>query len=125
MGRAAGNWYMFDDSWLFCKVTALRPIQFLIINHGEHDYINGLAVAEFRAVELTTAAPVQMPRLIARMDASIFFMKPVFQAGIMATKLAELLGCGVPILGNAGVGDMARCWKETVEWLSGLTQQVC
>ena len=61
------------------------------------------------AVELTAATPAQMLRLIARMDASIFFIKPVFsKQASAATKLAELLGCGVPCLGNAGVGDMAE-----------------
>ncbi len=110
----AGNWYMFDETaGCFAKLLRMRPdTKFLIINHGEHDYINErLAVAGVPsgAVELTTAAPAQMPRLIARMDASIFFIKPVFsKQASAATKLAELLGCGVPILGNAGVGDMAE-----------------
>jgi glycosyltransferase involved in cell wall biosynthesis len=50
-----------------------------------------------------------MPSLIARMDASVFFIKPVFsKQASAATKLAELLGCGVPCLSNAGVGDMAE-----------------
>jgi glycosyltransferase involved in cell wall biosynthesis len=45
---------------------------------------------------------------MARMDAGIFFIKPTFSAYASApTKLAEFLGCGVPCLGNAGVGDMA------------------
>ena len=50
-----------------------------------------------------------MPSLIARMDASVFFIKPVYsKQASAATKLAELLGCGVPCLSNAGVGDMAE-----------------
>ena len=43
------------------------------------------------------------------MDAGIFFIRQVFSKQASApTKLAELLGCGVPCLGNAGVGDMAE-----------------
>jgi hypothetical protein len=48
-----------------------------------------------------------VPRQINRMDAGIFFIKPVFSKQASApTKLAEFLGCGVPCLANAGVGDM-------------------
>ena len=45
---------------------------------------------------------------MARMHAGVFFIKPVFSKQASApTKLAEFLGCGIPCLGNAGVGDMA------------------
>lgn len=110
----AGNWYMFDETAAcFAELLRMRPdTKFLIINQGEHGYINerlAAAGVPSGAVELTAAAPAQMPRLIARMDASIFFIKPVFsKQASAATKLAELLGCGVPCLGNAGVGDMAE-----------------
>ncbi len=43
-----------------------------------------------------------------QMDAGIFFIKPVYSKMASApTKLGEFLGCGVPCLGNSGVGDMA------------------
>lgn len=42
-----------------------------------------------------------------RMDAAAFFIKPVFSKKSSApTRLGEFLGCGVPCLVNAGVGDM-------------------
>ena len=45
---------------------------------------------------------------MARMHAAVFFIKPVFSKQASApTKLGEFLGCGIPCLGNAGVGDMA------------------
>ncbi len=106
--------YMFDEvAACFAVLLRLRPdTLFLIVNRGEHAYIRerlaaaGVADA---AVELISATPADMPRQIARMDASIYFTKPVFSKQAMApTKLAELLGCGVPCLGNAGVGDMAE-----------------
>lgn len=50
-----------------------------------------------------------MPGYMRRMNAGIFFIKPVFSKQASApTKLAEFLGCGIPCLGNAGVGDMAE-----------------
>ena len=79
----AGNWYLFDETAAcFAELLRMRPdTKFLIINHGEHGYINerlAAAGVPSGAVELTTAAPSEMPHFIARMDASIFFIKPVF-----------------------------------------------
>lgn len=110
----AGNWYLFDKTAAcFAELLHMRPdTKFLIVNRGEHAYIRDRLVAAgipTDAFELTAAAPADMPRIIARMDASIFLIKPVFsKQASSATKLAELLGCGVPCLGNAGVGDMAE-----------------
>ena len=109
-----GNWYLFDETAAcFATLIKMRPdTKFLIVNRGEHAYIRErLSAARIpsEAVELTSAKPVEMPRLISRMDASVFFIKPVFsKQASAATKLAELLGCGVPCLSNAGVGDMAE-----------------
>jgi glycosyltransferase involved in cell wall biosynthesis len=105
--------YMFDEvAACFAALLRLRPDTFfLIVNRGEHAYITDcLATAGLPAlaVELVSASHSDMPRQISRMDASVFFIKPVFSKQAMApTKLAELLGCGVPCLTNAGVGDVA------------------
>ena len=106
--------YMFDEvAACFAVLFRMRPdTRFLIVNRGEHAYIREhLAAAGLPdvAVELISATPADMPYQIVRMDASIYFTKPAFSKQAMApTKLAELLGCGVPCLGNAGVGDMAE-----------------
>jgi glycosyltransferase involved in cell wall biosynthesis len=110
----AGNWYLFNETAAcFAELLRMRPdTKFLIVNRGEHAFISerlSAAGVPSEAVKLIAAAPAEMPRLIARMDASVFFIKPVFsKQASAATKLAELLGCGVPCLGNAGVGDMAE-----------------
>lgn len=111
---SAGTWYLFDEVVAcFTELLRLRPdARFLIVNRGEHAYIRErLAAAGVPAesVELTTATHAEVPQQIARMDAGIFFIRQVFSKQASApTKLAELLGCGVPCLGNAGVGDMAE-----------------
>ena len=111
---SAGTWYLFDEVVAcFAQLLRLRPdARFLIVNRGEHAYIRErLAAAGIPAdaVELRTATHAEVPQQIARMDAGVFFIRPVFSKQASApTKLAELLGCGVPCLGNAGVGDMAE-----------------
>jgi glycosyltransferase involved in cell wall biosynthesis len=110
---SAGTWYLFDQvAVCFAQLLRLRPdARFLIVNRGEHAYIRGrLAAAGVpdAAVELTTATHAEVPGFMSRMDAGIFFIKPVFSKQASApTKLAEFLGCGKPCLGNVGVGDMA------------------
>ena len=60
-------------------------------------------------MDLISADHSEVPKLISQMDASIFFIKPSFsKQGSAPTKLAELLGCGIPCLVNSGVGDMAQ-----------------
>jgi glycosyltransferase involved in cell wall biosynthesis len=110
---SAGTWYLFDAvAACFAQLLRLRPdARFLIVNRNEHAYIlERLTAAGVpnAAVELTAATHAEVPRLMARMDAGVFFIKPVFSKQASApTKLGEFLGCGIPCLGNSGVGDMA------------------
>lgn len=111
---SAGTWYEFDAT-VACFAEILRFIpesKFLIINRQEHEYIlerlveGGIPLAK---VELCCVDYQEMPSQMARMCAAIFFIKPVFSKLASApTKLAELLGCGIPCLTNIGVGDMAE-----------------
>jgi glycosyltransferase involved in cell wall biosynthesis len=110
---SVGTYYLFDEVVAcFMQLRLMRPeARLLIVNRGQHVYLRerlSVAGVPDAVVELTSATHVQMPSQIARMDAGIFFIKPVFSKQASApTKLAEFLGCGIPCLGNAGVGDMA------------------
>lgn len=110
---SAGNWYDFPATvTAFRQLLRLRPdARLLIVNRNEHALIRrcleqgGVPDA---CVELRAASHDEVPRLMARMDATAFFIRPSFSKQASApTKLAEFLGCGVPCLANAGVGDMA------------------
>jgi glycosyltransferase involved in cell wall biosynthesis len=115
---SAGTWYLFNEVLAcFKQLKAMKPeAKLLIVNRGEHGYIAqcldraGIAPDE---VELTSATHGQVPSLMARMDAGIFFIKPVFSKQASApTKLGEFLGCGIPCIGNAGIGDMAAVLED-------------
>jgi glycosyltransferase involved in cell wall biosynthesis len=111
---SAGTWYLFDDV-LSCFVELLKvkpDARFLIVNRNEHGYIrdklraNGVSLNQ---VELVSASHEEVPALMGRMDAGVFLIKPAYsKMASSPTKLGELLGCGVPCLCNAGVGDMAQ-----------------
>jgi glycosyltransferase involved in cell wall biosynthesis len=94
----------------------------LILNKGEHRFIVQClerAGVPMDRVTLQASSFEDMPRYLAEMAANIFFIKPVFSKKASApTKLAELLGCGVPCLTNIGVGDMA---EQLAEQRCGIT----
>ncbi len=111
---SVGTYYLFDQVVAcFAHLRLLRPeARLLIVNRGQHAYIRERLTAagmSDAAVELVSVSHAEMPRQMARMDAGVFFIKPLFSKQASApTKLAEFLGCGIPCLGNAGVGDMAQ-----------------
>jgi glycosyltransferase involved in cell wall biosynthesis len=113
-----GTWYLFDEVVrCFALLLTLRPdAKFLIVNRNEHAYIRerlNVAGIPYSVVELIVATHAEVPKLMSRMDAGIFFIKPIFSKQASApTKLAEFLGCGIPCLSNAGVGDMAEVLEK-------------
>ena len=111
---SVGTYYLFDEVLAsFLQLRLMRSeARLLIVNRGQHKFLRERLFAAGvpdNVVELTSAAHEEMPKQISRMDAGVFFIKPVFSKQASApTKLAEFLGCGIPCLTNAGVGDMAE-----------------
>lgn len=115
---SAGTWYMFDAvAMCFRYLQELRPeSRLLVINRNEHDYIRDrleVAGVSSESVEIREATHMEVPAQMARMDAGIFFIRPAFSKQASApTKLGEMLGCGLPVLANSGVGDMAAILRR-------------
>lgn len=114
----ATTWYLFEET-VKCFSLFLQEIpeaKILIINRGEHDFIKEklrLYDIPLSSVSIESVTHDQVPALLNKMDASVFFIKPTFSKQSSApTKLAELLGCGVPCLVNEGVGDMSKIILE-------------
>ena len=113
-----GSWYLFDETLRCFRV--LREIvpnaRLLIVNRSDHVAIrNSLERADVdpSLVEVHKADHADVARLVRRMSAGTALIKPAYSKVASApTKLAEYLGCGVPCLGNAGVGDMEGILEE-------------
>jgi glycosyltransferase involved in cell wall biosynthesis len=111
---SAGSWHLFDAAvQCFAEILRLEPkARLLVLNRNEHAYIRERLLhggVPLEAVELHRADHAEVPQQMARMHAGIFFYKPSFsRAACAPTKLGEFLGCGIPCLSNAGVGDMAQ-----------------
>ncbi len=110
---SVGGWYLFDEALRSFKILCERipNTQLRILNRGEHDYIRERMEAldiDPNRVKIEVADAEGVARAMQKMDAGIFFIRPIYSKTASApTKLGEFLGCGVPCLGNSGVGDMA------------------
>ena len=113
-----GSWYLFDEALLFFKnLQKLRPdARLLILNRNEHEKIKkALMIHQItdESYELMSANHDEMAGYLSRLDAAVFFIKPFYSKKASApTKLAELLGCGIPCVVNSGVGDMDLLFQD-------------
>jgi len=91
--------------------------RFLVVSREPGEQIK--ACAEARGVPsekviVRPASRAEVPRLLAAADYGLFFIKPVFsKAASSPTKMGEFLGLELPIVTNAGVGDVDRIMEET------------
>jgi glycosyltransferase involved in cell wall biosynthesis len=110
---SVGVWYLFDETLRCFQLLRERlpNARLHILNRGGHAYIQErMAVLNIDPVAVRVEAEDHdgVARAMQRMDAGVFFIKPVYSKTASApTKLGEFLGCGVPCLSNTGVGDMA------------------
>jgi glycosyltransferase involved in cell wall biosynthesis len=107
-----GTWYLMDETLaLFGAILKRRPnARMLIVNRHEH---NSLRAAAARMglptdrIEIGGTPHAEVANRIQKMHAASALIRPCFSKLSSApTKLAEYLGCGVPCIGNTGVGDM-------------------
>jgi glycosyltransferase involved in cell wall biosynthesis len=110
---SVGLWYLFEET-LRCFQLLLERVpdaRLRIINRGGHDYIRerlGALNVDPASVQLEAADHSGVASAMREMDAGVFIIRPLYSKIASApTKLGEFLGCGVPCLGNSGVGDMA------------------
>ncbi len=89
--------------------------RFLFVAPSGDDAIR--AAAEQRgvedAVEVRSAGREEVPGWLAAADLGIMFVRPVWsKKAASPTKLGEMLAMGLPVLANAGVGDVAEILRR-------------
>lgn len=114
-----GTWYLPEEMMRFFKVfeTLHAGAVFLILNKGEHSLAQkaaqkvGLDSARLRILEATRS---EMPHYLQAADTGLFFIKPSYsKIASSPVKMGEMLACGLPVIANAGVGDVDRIIQET------------
>jgi glycosyltransferase involved in cell wall biosynthesis len=113
-----GTWYMIDEMMDLFKVAQekINNCKFLIITADDPEIaLNAAQKANISksAIIIKKAERSEVPYLIALSKFSIFFIKPSYSKKASSpTKLAEILGMGVPVICNANVGDVERIVED-------------
>jgi glycosyltransferase involved in cell wall biosynthesis len=114
-----GTWYLLDEMLDFFKVLLTkRPnSKFLFITTDNPNTI--LPNAESKGISsdriiISPAKREEVPTFLSLANAAIFFIQPVFsKSGSSPTKHGEMLGMGLPVIANSGVGDVDRIIEDT------------
>lgn len=113
-----GTWYMADEMLAFFKVLSEKEdALFLIITKDSEEQVHQAAKKQGVALDkliIVSATRTDMPYYISMSSASLFFIKPSFSKSASSpTKMGELLSMGIPIITNAGVGDVDSIIQDT------------
>ncbi len=106
-----GTWYMLSEMVDFFAVLTQKKKNalFLFVTKEDPIYIQnqfknkGIAADKLKIV---SSNRMDVPKYIAIMDWSIFFIKPVFSKQASSpTKQGEIMSMGIPVVCNKGIGD--------------------
>ena len=112
-----GGWYLTDEMMRCCKAISekIPASKFLFISPHQHEKIyeeakkHGINPSQIIATE---AKRREVPALLSLSQYSLFFIKPCYsKLSSSPTKHGEIMAMGIPVITNAGVGDV----KEIVE----------
>jgi glycosyltransferase involved in cell wall biosynthesis len=107
-----GGWYLTDEMMRFCKVLSdkMPSAKFLFISPHLHKTIAEAAARQGLPAEKIIAKQArrhEVPVLLSFSSYSIFFIKPCFsKLSSSPTKHGEIMAMGIPVITNAGVGDV-------------------
>ncbi len=107
-----GTWYLLDEMLEFYQ--AARQVdptwRLLIITPDDPEIVKKRNIP---GVTLTRCRHSEAPLYLSLADAGLFFIRPAYsKISSSPTKLGELLAMGIPVIANAGVGDVDRIFEK-------------
>ena len=109
---------MREETLKYLALLAARfeRMKALVVTREDHDRLRADAARHLVPADrlVVARAPYEeMPSFIRMMDAGVVFIRAGFsKRASAATKLAEFLGCGVPVVINDGIGDSGRIIRD-------------
>jgi glycosyltransferase involved in cell wall biosynthesis len=114
-----GTWYMVDEMVeLFAAVRERFPeARLLVVSPDSAAPVVARALSlgiPEDALVTRSATRDEVPGLLAAADVGISFIRPSYsKTASSPTKLGEYMAAGLPVITNAGVGDVARIIERT------------
>jgi len=114
-----GTWYLLDEMLDFFKILVQkRPnSKFLFVTTDKPETILNPAKEKgisTKNIVISPAKREEVPTFLSLANAAIFFIQPVFsKSGSSPTKHGEMLGMGLPVIANSGVGDVDSIIEDT------------
>jgi glycosyltransferase involved in cell wall biosynthesis len=105
------GWYLTEEMCdFFVALRAQRPNAFFLwLTPGNQERITkqmnerGIASEDFKSFSVLAS---EVPSYLSAAEVGLAFIKPCFSKQASSpTKYAEYLGCGLPLVINAGIGD--------------------
>jgi glycosyltransferase involved in cell wall biosynthesis len=119
IGTVLSGWFLI--AWLraFFEASARTDptARFELISRDEPEAILAAlqpAPAWADRLLIQSATPAQMPAIVQRHTASVMFYAggAISELGRSPTRMAEVLGCGRPVVANPGVGDVEQVIRQ-------------
>lgn len=114
-----GTWYMLPEMLDFFKqLLSVKPkAKFLFITQEPVELIMDLAqqkeISSDRII-IQKASRNEVPSLVSLSQVNLFFILPIFSKKASSpTKMGEVMGMGIPIICNSGVGDVDAIINES------------
>jgi len=107
-----GTWYMLEEMLDFFKVFNMQHSNaklLFVTRDDEHSIFKKCLEKEIAKEKVIVQASARndVPAYINSSDVSLFFIKPVYSKKASSpTKMGEIMNMGIPIICNAGVGDV-------------------
>ncbi|PIE07067.1 MAG: glycosyltransferase [Rhodobacterales bacterium] len=119
LGTMLSGWFRIDWLKAFLEVAARRDpgARFELTTRDDaralREAIGGGGALQEK-ITIAPSAPDRVQEVLQGQKASVMFYAggEVSELGRSPTRLAEILGCGLPVVANAGVGDVARVVQE-------------
>jgi len=118
LGTVLSGWFRLDWLASFLSVAAARDPDAVFELTTMDDPARVLAALDpdrrlGERLWILPSAPEDVHRVLQGQTASVmFFTDGLSKLGSSPTRMAEILGCGVPVVANDGVGDVARIIRD-------------
>jgi len=118
LGTVLSGWFRLDWLAAFLSVAARRDprLSFELTTRDDPDRVRAALGSDREVLDRLRISPCPSERVqevLQRQIASVmFFSDGLGKLGSSPTRMAEILGCGLPVVANEGVGDVARIVRD-------------